>query len=145
MEKPHLNDTFQIIIDSSVSLLLTFLIIDYNSYIADGVILIGHHVHHAFLSLCIPELNDYSINLKDSIRFIIVHGYIICGYFGLSAQICLTIDIIVFLTFPTRIIYMILVSLYKLITKILDKLSLILKTAEKKWLTCRIPYYLKKT
>jgi hypothetical protein len=34
---------------------------------------------------------------------------------------------------------MILVSLYKLITKILDKLSLILKTAEKKWLTCRIP------
>lgn len=63
------------------------------------------------------------------------------GFFGLSFQIAFVIDLINFLTMPTKIIYRFLRIIYKNCIEIIGKLYEFISKDKKKWITC--PYPLK--
>lgn len=107
-----------IVAGSSLSLALSWLVVDYHGWLAGGVVTATHHVHHWFLSLVLP-LPDYSQALADSVtlRVGLCYLYLLFGYLGISSQLALTLDLLFLANLPTILIYRLLANLYQLLLK----------------------------
>lgn len=109
----------QIIANSSISLILSFTIINYHQNFIYLIWLISHEVHRWFINFII-QVPEYSIKIQNIIAFrgIICYIYIIYGYIGLSSQITLTLDLIYLFNMPTILIYKLLARTYQFLLKI---------------------------
>ena len=129
----------QVIANSSISLMLSYGILHFHEHFISLIVLISHNVHHWFLQFIAP-LPDYSIFLQESysLKLGLCYLYLLFGYFGLSSQIVLTVDLIYFFNLPTIIVYKLLAKLYQLLMKGFKVIMDILTIEREFWITC--PY-----
>lgn len=60
------------------------------------------------------------------------------GFFGVSAQVAFMIDLVRITTLPTRLIYMLLRTIYSKSVALIIKVYEFITKNDKKWITC--PY-----
>jgi hypothetical protein len=128
----HISQFFQLISNSSISLILSFMVINYHQYLMNLVMILSHQVHHWYLSMIIPNLPNYSDYLQDStsIKLVLIYTLLIAGYLGLSVQLNATLDLIFLFNIPTILIYRLLAYIYSRTIKIINFLYKIVTTDE---------------
>jgi hypothetical protein len=126
----RISQFLQLISNSSISLMLSFIIIDYHQYLINFIMIVSHQVHHWYLSIIIPNLPNYSQYLQDShlIKLILIYTLLIAGYLGLSVQLNVTIDLIYLCNIPTILIYKLLAYIYNRTIRVIKFLYKLLTT-----------------
>ena len=130
----QLSKTLQVIINSTISLLLILSINDYSEHFLHSIEFVSHQTHQKFISFLFPSFQEMMLTYRPSFLSVII---IFVNYLGITAQLALAMDFIFIFNLPTILLYKLLAKVYVLLLQYVEFLWQVMTRNKETWLTAQ--------